>query len=166
MKIIFTWKQLIIMNNNIEITRYNADCNIRHELNGRRLLHNVNDVVYTFPEHGHRKPYMPRQFPSGIFKITELEWIKEDDPQYKTYGPVKIKTNATRLVFTWDLDYKGGYDKNSGKIQEDKAYWIHYTDSKTTLGCIRCIDKQNMISLAHIIEPVLENNDEAMLEVL
>ena len=166
MKIIFTWKQLIVIHNNTEITRYDADCNVRNELNKRRLLHNTKEVIYTFPSHGHRKPYMPRQFPSGIFKITDLEWINEKDSQYKEFGPVKIKTNATRLVFTWRLNLRGEYDKPSGIIQEDHAYWNHFTESRTTLGCIRCIHKQDIMSLANIIKPILGNNEEIFLEVL
>lgn len=161
MKIIFTWKELIVRNGLRDIARFPASCNVRHELNGRRLLHNTADVVMTFPKAGERRPYMPRQFPSGIFEITKVEWT--DDPEY---APVKIRTTATRDVFVWDLDYSGGYDKPTEKVQTDSQYHIHYTDSRTTLGCIRCNDRNDMISLAKIIEPVLVAGEPVFLEVL
>ncbi len=158
MKIIFTWKELIVMNGNIEIARYKASCKVRNELNGQR---NKDQVVYTVPAVGHPKPYYPRQFPSSIFEILSIE--KTDDPEY---APVKIKTNATREVFTWDLNIKGDYWTPTGKTQVDTAYWLHYTDSNTTLGCIRIDNKQDAIHLSNIIEPVLDHGDNVYLEVL
>ena len=158
MKIIFTWKNLIVMNGNIEITRYPASCKVRQELNGQRKK---DQVVYTVPAAGHPKPYYPRQFPSGIFEILSIE--KTDDPEY---APVKIKTNAIREVFTWDLNTKGDYWTPTGKTQVDTAYWLHYTDSSTTLGCIRIDNKQDAIHLANIIEPVLDHDDNVYLEIL
>ena len=158
MKIIFTWKELIVMNGCTEIARYKANCSVRNELNGRRKK---DQVVYTIPQSGHPKPYYPRQFPSGIFDITEVTYTP--DP---TYAPVKIKTSATREVFTWDLNQNGEYWKPTGKTQIDTAYWLHYTDSSTTLGCIRIGSAQDAMSLAQIIERTLERGDSIKLEVL
>ena len=156
MKIIFDWKMLYIMNGCTEIARYKANCSVRHELNGRRKK---NDVQYTVTKHP--KPYYPRQFPSGIFNIIEVMYTP--DP---TYAPVKIKTDATREVFTWHLDREGNYWKPTGETQIDTAYWLHYTDSPTTLGCIRIGSAQDAMSLAHIIEVSLERGDSVRLEVL
>ena len=161
MDIIFTWRELIVRNGLNNISRYPASCNVRHELNGRRLLHNTADVVYTFPVGGHRKPYMPRQFPSGIYKITKVEWT--EDPEY---APVKIRTTATRDVFIWDLDYRGGYDKPTEEIQSDSQYHIHFTDSPTTLGCIKCNKREDMVLLAKMIEPIVVAGEDVYLEVL
>lgn len=161
MTIIFTWKELIVRHGLKDIVRFPASCNVRHELNGRRLLHNTADVVMTFPKVGERRPYMPRQFPSGIFEITKVEWTS--DPVYE---PVKIRTTATRRVFLWDLDYSGGYDRPTDETQIDSQYHIHYTDSRTTLGCIKCNSRDDMISLAKIVEPVLIAGEPVFLEVL
>jgi hypothetical protein len=156
MKVIFTWSELIVMNSYTEIARYKANCKVRQELNGQR---SKGEVQYTVTKHP--KPYYPRQFPSGIFKITDIEYTDNIE-----YAPVKIKTNATREVFTWDLNRDGNYWKPTGKTQIDTAYWLHYTDSSTTLGCIRIGSAKDALSLAHIIEPFLENNDSVLLEVL
>ena len=158
MKVIFTWKELIIMNGVTEIDRFSASCNVRNELNGKR---GKNEVQYTVPILGHPKPYYPRAFPGGMFRITDIEYTK--DPEY---APVKIKTTATREVFTWDLDRNGNYWKPTGKTQIDSAYWLHYTKYKTTLGCIRIDDLNDALPFAQILEPVLEHGEEILLEVL
>ena len=158
MKVIFTWSEIIILNGNVEIKRFPASCKVRTELNGQRKK---NQLIYTLPKTGHPKPYYPRQFPSGIFHITDIEYT--DD---KEYAPVKIKTDATRKVFTWDLDREGNYWEPTGDIQIDTCYWLHFTNSKTTLGCIRINNIHDALSFAHIIEPVLKHGDTVMLEVL
>ena len=158
MIIIFTWKELIVYEDGIEIARCPASCNVRNEMNGRRPLHDPKQVQYTIPKSMKPMPYMPRQYPSGIFKITEIEWT--DDPEY---APVKIRTTAKRDVFVWALDKYGGYDYRLDEIQTDTAYHIHNTDSKTTLGCIRCTESER---LAKLIESVLDKPEPVFLEVL
>lgn len=158
MKVIFTWKELIILNGNIEIARYPASCNVRNELNGKRKK---NEVQHTVPLSGHPKPYYPRAFPGGMFEITDIEYTK--DPEY---APQKIKTTATREVFTWDLDRNGDYWQPTGKTQIDSAYWLHHTKSKTTLGCIKITNFEDATHLANILEPVLEQGETIRLEVL
>ena len=155
-RIIFTWKELLLLDDDgVVLNRYEASCNVRNELNGRRRK---NEVVYTYPSSGERKPYYPRQFPSGIFLISGVEYT--DDPEYK---PVKIKTTASREVFTWKLDKEGNYFKPTDYIQEDTAYWLHYTKSPTTLGCIRIGSEREALELAELIE---EENKPVYLEVL
>lgn len=158
MKIIFTWKELIIVNGTVEIIRFPADCNVRQELNKRRKK---NEVVYTVPKFGHRKPYYPRQFPSGIFAITGVEYT--DDLEY---APVKIKTTATRDVFLWELNKDGDYWIPTEEKQIDTAYWLHHTKSSTTLGCIKIGSEENALALAHIVESTIEAGESVLLEVL
>ncbi len=163
MKVIFTWKELIILNGITEIARYPASCNVRNELNGKRAK---DQVIYTV--HKRPKPYYPRQFPSGIHRITGIEWVEKGTTRYEEFGPVIIKTDATRLIFTWDLDRDGKYWKPTGKTQVDTGYYIHHTHTYlTTLGCIRGGNTESeIIHMARIIEPVLEHEDNIFLEVL
>ncbi len=163
MIIIFTWKHLIIKNGLTKIARYPATCRVRNELNGKRKS---NQVIYTVNKKP--KPYYPRQFPSGIHKITSIEWVKKGTKRYAEFGPVIIKTDATREIFTWDLDTEGNYWKPTGNIQIDTGYYIHHTHKYlTTYGCIRGGDTESeMIHIARIIEPVLEHDDSVYLEVL
>ena len=165
MKIIFTWKELIIMNGLTVIARYPASCNVRNELNGKRKK---NQVIYTVPLQGMPKPYYPRQYPSGMHTITEIEWTKKGSKRYDQFGPVIIKTDATREIFTWDLDKEGNYWEPTGKTQIDSGYHIHHTHKYlTTYGCIRGGNTESeMIHFARIVEPLLEHNDNVKLEVL
>ena len=158
MKVIFTWKELIILNGITEIARYPASCNVRNELNGKRAK---GEVIYTVPILGKPKPYYPRAFPGGMYEIIDIEYTND-----KVFAPVKIKTTASREVFTWDLDIEGNYWKPTGKTQVDSAYWLHYTPFKTTLGCIRINSIHEALSFAHILEPVLEHGESIRLEVL
>ncbi len=158
MTIIFTWTELILKIGDRILDRFPATCKVRHELNGQRKK---DQVVKTYPVTDNRKPYYPRQFPSGIFNIIGVEYT--EDPEY---GPVKIKTDASRDVFTWDLDEDGNYAEPSGFIQNDKAYWLHYTASKTTLGCIRIGSSTDALKLAGIIQKYLNRNAIVILEVL
>lgn len=164
MKVIFTWKELIVVNGMKEIARYPASSKVRNEVNGQRK---PDQVEFTIPRNMKSTPYYPRPFPSGIFRITGIEWINNDTARYKKYGPVIIKTDATREVFTWELNQDGNYWKPTGKTQIDTAYYIHHTHRYlTTLGCIRGGDLESeMISLARIIEPVMKHS-EILLEVL
>jgi len=161
MKVIFTWKELILKSDNKIIKRFPASCNVRNEMNGNRKLHKKSDVVKTFPLSGSQLPYMPRQFPSGIHEILSVEWT--DNPEY---APVKIKTDATRKVFNWEIDNEGGYDYPLDKIQDDTCYWLHYTNSRTTLGCIRIDNRNDAIIFGKMIEVLLLENKKIYLDVL
>ena len=162
MKIIFTWKELIVLNGATEIARYPASSKVRNEINGQRK---PNQVIYTVNKKP--EPYYPRPFPSGIFRITEIEWVKEGTKRYEKFGPVVIKTDATREIFTWELDREGKYWHPTGKTQIDTGYYIHHTHKYlTTLGCIRGGDSESeIISFAKIIERVVEY-ETVLLEVI
>jgi len=163
MRIIFTWKEIIVMDKKNEIARFPATCNVRHELNGQRK---PNQVIYTVNKYS--KPYYPRQFPSGVWEITAIEWPEKDSDRYEKYGPVIIKTNATREVFLWYLDINGNYSSISSKTQTDTGYYIHHTHKYlTTHGCIRGGDTEDqMIALSKLVEPSLNHHSRVFLEVL
>jgi len=158
MKLIFTWNEILVYKSTDLIMSLPASCKVRHELNRQRK---PDQIVYTIPVEGKAEAYYPRQFPGGIFSITEV--IYTDD---KTYAPVKIKTTATRKVFTWELDNEKEYWYPSGRIQEDTSYWLHYTESITTLGCIRIHSKPDALALAKIVERELKTGEKIYLEVL
>lgn len=163
MKVIFTWKEIIILNGVTIISRYPASCKVRTELNGQR---DKDQVIYTVNKRP--KPYYPRQFPSGIHKITGIEWLRAGTERYKEFGPVIIKTDAERKIFTWDLDREGRYWKPTGNIQIDTGYYIHHTHRYLkTLGCIRGGDTESeMVSFAKILEPSIEGLEDIYIEVL
>lgn len=162
MKVIFDWREIIVVNGVTEIARYPATSKVRNEVNRQRK---ADQVIYTVNKKP--KPYYPRPFPSGIHRITGIEWVKAGTARHKQFGLVVIKTDATREIFTWDLDRDGKYWQPTGETQIDTGYYIHHTHKYlTTIGCIRAGGTDSeMISLARIIEPVLEH-EEILLEVI
>jgi hypothetical protein len=164
MNLVFTWKELIIRNGTKVLERYPSTCKVRNELNGKRK---PNEVIYTTPKSGMPKPFYPRQYPSGIFKILSVDWLT-DPESIETFGPVLIRTDATRNVYTWDLDVNGNYWTPTGNLQLDAGYHIHHTHRyKTTHGCIRGGETEGqMISIAQMIEPSVRNGDNVYVEVL
>ena len=158
MKLIFTWNVIFIYNSTDLMMTLPSSCKVRNELNGQRR---PEEIVYTIPVEGKAMPYYPRQFPGGIFLITGVEYTDDE-----IYAPVKIKTTATRKVFTWELNSEKEYWYPTGRIQEDSAYWLHYTKSNTTLGCIRIHSKSDALALAKIVERELRTGEKIYLEVL
>ena len=160
-KIIFTWRELLVDDDGIIVARFPASCVVRNELNGKRSLSDPHDVVKTFPVKGPRRPYMPRQFPSGIYLITNIERTNDVE-----FAPYKIKTTATREVFTWTLNKNGAYSHAEENTQIDSQYHIHYTASRTTLGCIRVNKEEDVITLAELLIAYKEEGFGIFLEVL
>jgi hypothetical protein len=125
---------------------YHATCNVRTLRDGTRRK---DEVVRSIPT---GSPYDPRPFPSGLWQVTGVEWLKDYDP---LYGTVKIKTNAQQLVNVWELDENGCYLRETGNVVWDWAYWLHYSESSTTLGCIRFDSVADAETVARIVEDYL-----------
>ena len=135
-------------------------CDVRSLSNRRRESY---DVVRSIP---HNLPYDPRPFPLGVWEITGVEWQKDLLFNFNTYGPVKIKTDAFHWVKIWELDKDGDYLRERGDEVQDYGYWLHYSHSKTTLGCIRLESAGAAESLGRLIERVLKTGEKVELEVM
>lgn len=107
---------------------------------------------------------MPRQFPLGTWRITEIE-----ETNIPEFAPIKIKTDAHQIVHVWALDKQGGYDHETGVTVNDSGYHLHWCEgSHTTLGCGRVgkEDDREVIEFAAIIKPALDRKEEIILEVV
>ena len=131
---------------------------VRNELNKRRKLGLKYEVVMTEPSTGEKPvPYMPRQFPAGTWEITGV--TPHNDPKDKYLNPYFIATTARQLVEEWELDDAGGYSKASGRFAMDWGYGIHWPDPKfttTTLGCIRIINRDDLLFLVSRIQECMK----------
>jgi hypothetical protein len=114
----------------------------------------IDEVVRTIPGD---LPYDPQPFPKGVWKITGVEWQKEKGFDPRTYGPVKIRTDAWQWVKVWQLDGDGDYLKETAQLVRDTGYLLHYTVFNTTLGCIRLDSPEDAIAVAGIIAAALEH---------
>jgi hypothetical protein len=120
------------------------------------------EVILTVPDN---RPYDPQSFPKGLWHITGLDWQKDKGFNYGTYGPVKIRTDARQWVNVWKLDDDGDYLKETAQLVWDTCYWLHYSDSGTTLGCIRLASPEDAAAIGNIIARVLPR-EEIVLEVV
>jgi hypothetical protein len=101
-----------------------------------------------------------------LWNITGVEWQKDTGFDLKTYGPVKIKTDACRTVNIWKLDNESDYLKETDTRVEDTCYWLHYSASSTTLGCIRIASPADAEAIARIIQRLLDQGEAVQLEVV
>jgi hypothetical protein len=139
---------------------YYISNNVRTIANRQRQSY---EVIRTTPGD---VPYDPHPFPKGLWHITGVQWQKEKGFDYNTYGPVKILTDAWQQVKQWELDQYGDYLEETDIRVIDKCYWLHWSRSNTTLGCIRLDAPNDAIELASYVQQVLCVGEEVLLEVM
>ncbi|MDR0443263.1 MAG: hypothetical protein LBH44_07655 [Treponema sp.] len=140
--------------------KFSVSCKVRTVRDGTRRGH---EVVRSIPDN---LPYDPRSFPSGLWNVTGVEWQKDKGFDVKTYGPVKIRTDAWQKVKAWELDADGDYRKETDQQVKDAGYLLHYSDSSTTLGCIRIDSPADAERVANFIQRLFEKSEAVQLEVL
>lgn len=116
-----------------------------------RNRENPEDVVFTIPG---KSPYMPSGFPPGIWTVSKP--ISKSNPYL---APYFIPTNAWQMVTEWTLEPDGSYGEPTARKVRDEGYGIHFSTSSTTLGCLKIINKSDLLTLAKMIfettEPVI-----------
>ena len=141
---------------------YNISNKIRTVRGGTRK---TSEIVRSIPDD---QPYDPQPFPKGLWEIIGVEWQEVDGKKmfdYYTYGPVKIRANAWQWVKVWELDHDGDYLKETEQQVKDYGYWLHYSQSSTTLGCIRLASAEDAKQIARVIERLLVAGEKILLEV-
>lgn len=131
-----------------------------------RRLHDSKEVVRTVNKD--RSPgsaYMPRKFPRGKWLVESVEWWTPGAWDKAVYGTVRIRTDAHQLVDVWALDINGGYAEKSGRSTQDYGYLLHYSPSRTTLGCGRIETQKAADKLASMIETAMKEG-RVWLEVI
>jgi hypothetical protein len=137
-------------------------CNVRTLKDGTRGRA-VKEVRRCIPDD---YPYAPKPFPKGIWRITAVEWQKDFGFDKWEYGTVRIRTDAWQYVDIWEIDKDGNYFRHANIQKRDYGYLIHYSESKTTLGCIRSATQEEMEILAKFTQKFLDNKEDVELEVL
>jgi hypothetical protein len=148
----------------IDGAKFNITCNVRSLKNGNRKS---SEVIRSIPGNC---PYDPAPFPKGIWRVTGVEWQTGKNGKalfdYKTYGPVKIRTDAWRWVKAWELDGDGDYLRERGDEVKDGGYLLHYNIYTTTLGCIRLASPEDAVAIANMTQNLLERKQVIELEVI
>jgi hypothetical protein len=117
---------------------YRCANNVRNLENKKRRRE---EVARTIPD---GLPYSPQPFPRGLWSVTGIEYRKDFKFDAKTYGDVKIRTNAYQNVSVWELDGDGAYYRKTDKQAADSGYLLHESRYNTTLGCIRLPDGKGL----------------------
>ena len=65
----------------------------------------------------------------------------------------------------WDLDTEGDYARETERKVRDTAYWLHFSQYMTTLGCIRLESEVDAAALARLIEAKLNSGEDVWIEV-
>jgi hypothetical protein len=145
---------------------FDITCNVRNEIDPDfiRKMHDPAEVVQSVVNGQWGPPYMPRKFPKGTWRITNI--TESDAPDF---APIKIHTDARQKVQVWGLDSEGGYDHPTGEYVEDSGYLLHWSQfSKTTRGCGRVgtDTKKQVEKLAKMLRAAIAARDLPLLEVV
>jgi hypothetical protein len=130
-----------------------CSCNVRNELNKQR---SPTEVVHTMPN---KKPYYPRIFPDGLWKVS---WPRERTD--KERAPFFIPTDATQRVRVWDVK-DGRYTMPTEFWDIDTGYGLHFSESKTTLGCIKIEAVADLLEMVKKIDEALREKEDIYLRV-
>ena len=123
---------------------------VRNELNHRRRLHDKKQVIHAITYNRYNEPpVMPRPFPTGTWEVQRPVKVLPDDNEW--LHPYYIPTNAVQRLDIWRLDRADGYDVPTGAHVVDKGYGIHFSESITTLGCIRIHNRDDLLWLVNVI---------------
>jgi hypothetical protein len=150
-------KRILIANG----CKFQISCNVRTLKDGTRGRE-AKEVRYCIPD---KLPYDPLPFPKGIWNITAVEWQKDYNFDKREYGDVRIRTDAFQLVNIWELDKDGNYWRPTDKWVKDFGYLIHYSESLTTLGCIRGATQLEVTTLAKFVQEQLKK-EKMQIEVI
>ena len=115
----------------ITLVSYHADSYVRNELNGERKIGIPGEVEYSVTKFGtNGKPYMPRPFPIGEWRI-----VGKAASINKFMQPLKFLTDAHQTVKVWEVGPEG-YVKETDEETEDYGYHIHFDNGSVhSDGC-------------------------------
>jgi hypothetical protein len=130
-----------------------VSCNVRNEVNGQR---HETEIAYSIPE---KLPYQPRTFPKGLWSVG-----MPVQRTSKELAPWFIPTEAWQELPVWDV-VEGKYHNATDRKTIDKGYGLHYSEFKTTLGCIKIEIKAELLWLVAEIKSKLASGHKVFLDV-
>jgi len=130
-------------------------CIVRNEVNGWRKS---DQVVYSIPDN---KPIQPRQFPKGIWSVGKPD--TRTDPYL---APYFTPTSAWQYLPIWELDENKCYKKATANMTKDKGYGLHFSTSTSTQGCIKLLNKDDLLWFVTQLKNYQAQGDVIMIEVV
>ena len=104
-------------------------------------------------------PYDPREFPKGVWEVGKPR--SRTDPYKRPYF---IPTNATQEVEVWATEDRA-YTKPTGETDRDEGYGIHFSESRTTLGCVKVESERDLLWVVDHVEKALKGGESVEMEV-
>ena len=120
------------------------------------------EVIKSIPDN---KPFDPMNFPIGKWHIIDLHWQPDKKFDPKTYGLVKIITDAWQLVDVWSLDEFGDYKMRTSERVRDEGYCLYYSAFSTTIRGIRIDTKEHALTIARMIQNAFAKKEKVIIEV-
>lgn len=150
--------------------RFDATCVVRNdkgEGRNERRLGDPREVVYAMDgDRYNRRPYMPQKFPRGVWHIKQPYAVKPTDPEHEYKGDWIIPTNAWQMVQVWELDSGGGYYRPTDEWVKDWGYALHFSLSRTTLGCIKIVKQPGLMQMKIMVENALMHSEAVLIEIV
>ncbi len=173
MKFLYNKKNELITCSNFDLSggvHFDVTCIVRNNKGtGRnhRALGDPGQVIYAMDgDRYHRRPYMPQTFPLGSWHIKAPYPVSPDDPEYKYKGAWIIPTDAFLMVQVWELDEAGGYLRPTDEWVKDWGYALHFSNSRTTLGCGKIVREPDLMRMKIMVENTIQRNEAILLEVI
>jgi len=136
-----------------------ASCHVRNLENKQRRKGDPAEVVYAMTGNRYSKvPYSPQQFPHGVWRVFEPQARSN-----KYLAPYFIPTNAKQAVKVWALN--NGYNHETEAEVMDHGYGLHFSSSRTTLGCIKIHNIKDLYFLVETIRVALAEKEIVSIEV-
>ena len=120
------------------------------------------DVALTFPD---KKPFDPQGFPKGLWNITGLTWQQKGDLKFRTYGEVRILTDAWQWVDIWELDENGDYLRSTEEKVRDSGYSLYYSVYSSVLRGIKFNDQNDALLIAKVIQNSFLKKEKVQIEI-
>ena len=130
-----------------------CSCIVRNAINGWRKQA---EVVHTIPG---GLPYQPRRFPTGTWNVSMPQSRNDHYTE-----PYFIPTDALQILPVWSID-ENGYVAQTEQWVKDYGYGLHYSNSTTTLGCIRIHERTHLLNLVKNIIVSIRAGDNVYLTV-
>lgn len=130
-------------------------CRVRNEINGLRSL--TEPPLLSMPN---EKPVMPRQFPKGLWQITDRPWPRVNPEK----EPFFIPTDAFQELPVWTV-IDGHYGEVTEEVTKDIGYGVHHSLYANTNGCLKVLNREDLLFLVKNINRCFDDKRSIFLKV-
>lgn len=131
-------------------------CRVRNEINGLREL--TETPLLSMPD---EKPVMPRQFPKGLWQVTDRP-RRRVSPEKRPYF---IPTDAWQELAVWSV-VDGHYGEPTKEVTKDIGYGLHFSAYVNTNGCLKVENEADLTFLVAEINKCFDEKRSVFVKVV